>query len=242
MHAIPPSGGPTRPGPTTATVVAVDRAERFLVWAGLPVLGAVAGWLLVLAAAWVADTRFVPYRGLFRLLDRLDGPWPLVVALSAGVVGGLVLAAVEEHQRLEVEVSADAVLLTREGRTLRFARADVSGVFVDGKDLVLTDRVTAELAREHTDLPRTRLAAAFVAHGLPWLPDGDPKAADFRRWVAGTPDLPAGAAGLLGARAKALAKGRTADTRALRAELARLGVVVRDEGKRQSWRLVPPPQ
>lgn len=51
------------------------------------------------------------------------------------------------------------------------------------------------------------------------------------------PGLPDGADALLKARAAALTKGDKDDATELRAELARLGVVVRDEKKRQFFRL-----
>lgn len=68
--------------------------------------------------------------------------------------------------------------------------------------------------------------------------DADPHLAEFRRWVPGTPGLPEGANALFKAREKALKKqGDAEDARELRKELARLGVVVRDEDRRQCWRL-----
>nr|WP_258545163.1 hypothetical protein [Micromonospora provocatoris] len=65
----------------------------------------------------------------------------------------------------------------------------------------------------------------------------------YRRWVEGLPGLPPGADALLRARQRALDGGHDGEARELHGELARLGVVVRDEGKRQYWRLVagPPP-
>ncbi|MFC0098495.1 hypothetical protein ACFFKH_13285 [Micromonospora marina] len=61
--------------------------------------------------------------------------------------------------------------------------------------------------------------------------------------MEGLPGLPPGADALLRARQRALDGGHDAETRELHGELARLGVVVRDEGKRQYWRLAggPPP-
>jgi hypothetical protein len=58
----------------------------------------------------------------------------------------------------------------------------------------------------------------------------------YRRWVDDLPDLPASANVLLKARARALDKGDGDEAAQLRADLARLGVVVRDENTRQSWR------
>lgn len=226
----------TDPG-TISTTVAMDRGERLVVWVGFPAVGAAAGWALLLTAGWLASAPVVPFRLAFRWLDG-PGPWPSAVALSAGVLAGLALAGAAVHESLEVRVTGSAVLLLREGRTQRLERAQVATAFVDGKDLVLVDRAGAELARERTDLARVRLQEAFAAHGYPWHHGGDPRAAEFRRWVAGAPDLPPGAAGLLAARARALAARRPDDVRDLRTELAGLGVVVRDERGKQFWRVV----
>jgi hypothetical protein len=59
---------------------------------------------------------------------------------------------------------------------------------------------------------------------------------EYRRWVPDTPDLPIGADALLKARQRALDSDQGGDVAELRDELARLGVVVRDEAKRQYWR------
>jgi cysteinyl-tRNA synthetase len=63
-----------------------------------------------------------------------------------------------------------------------------------------------------------------------------PRARHFRRWVADMPELPVDADALLRAREKALDKGDDDDAAELRAQLAKLGVVVRDQKERQYWR------
>jgi cysteinyl-tRNA synthetase len=61
--------------------------------------------------------------------------------------------------------------------------------------------------------------------------------------VAAVPDLPVSVNALLNARARALAKGEKAEAAELRAELAKVGIVIRDEKTGQSWRYAgsPPP-
>ena len=61
-------------------------------------------------------------------------------------------------------------------------------------------------------------------------------------WNASAIGLPAGADALLAIRAKAFTDSkRTADAADLRAELIKLGVVVRDQGGKQYWRLASRP-
>jgi hypothetical protein len=54
--------------------------------------------------------------------------------------------------------------------------------------------------------------------------------------VEDLPELPTGANAILRARARALERGDTEDAAQLRRELGKLGIVVREEAKRQSWR------
>lgn len=69
-----------------------------------------------------------------------------------------------------------------------------------------------------------------------WVPGGDPHKDEYRRWVEDLPELPTGANAILRARAPALERGDTEDAAQLRRELGKLGIVVREEAKRQSWR------
>jgi hypothetical protein len=55
--------------------------------------------------------------------------------------------------------------------------------------------------------------------------------------VPDLPGLPAGADALLRARERAIERDRRDDARELRRELGLIGVVLRDDSKRQYWRL-----
>lgn len=184
-------------------------------------------------AGWAADVRWPPFRGLFRLIDRHSGTGVTVGVIAVGAVAGLLMALTGHGEKLAVTVDPDGADLRRDGRTRRFTRADTDAVFVDGKHLVLVDAGAHELAREKSDLDAGQLAAAFRGQGWPWR-DADPYAGDFRLWVDGLPDLPPGADPLLRARSRAAGD----DAAELRSELVRIGVVVRDERKRQYVRTV----
>ncbi|WP_432142448.1 YqeB family protein [Streptomyces sp. bgisy084] len=157
--------------------------------------------------------------------------------LAAGTVLGLLVGLIAQYEELSVVVSAERITLTRKGKDQQFASDRVVRAFLDGKQLVLLGDGEGELARETCDLDAQRVAEAFRAHGYAWV-DEDPYQDDFRRWVPDMPGLPPGADALLKARARLLEKkGSAEDLRELREELARLGVVVRDEARRQHWRL-----
>ncbi|MEQ4303908.1 hypothetical protein ABNF97_21425 [Plantactinospora sp. B6F1] len=235
--AIPPEWTRASGEPT---VVAEPASLVALVWISFPLLGAALLWLVQASAGWVVSLRWAPWRGLFKLVDAVDEPWATGGALLLGALGGLLIAAIAADERLSVTVARDGVTLERGDATRRVDRAEITGVFRDGKRLVLLGPVAEELAREPSDLPADRLRAVFEAYGYRWYADGDPYRADFRRWADGDPELPVGANALLKARQRALDKGDKADVAELRTELPRLGVVVRDEGKRQYWRPTRP--
>ncbi|MBM0234731.1 hypothetical protein JNW91_24690 [Micromonospora sp. STR1_7] len=221
------------------TVVSGGPLELAVMWGGFPLLGAGAGWLLAAATGWLAGLSWVPFQDFIELLDRLPEPQATIGTITVGVLGGLVVAGIGTAERLIVTVDAAQVRLRRSGTGRDVARAETRVVFVDDGHLVLLDADGAELAREPTDLPSAPLAAAFRAHGWGWA-DGDPHRSAYRLWVPDLPGLPAGADALLRARERALGRNRRDDVRELRRELGRIGVVVRDEGKRQYWRAVTP--
>jgi hypothetical protein len=203
-------------------------------WAGLPLAGALVVWLLKLLANWAVTWSWTPFRGPVELIDSVPEPVATLGALGIGLVGGLVLSLMAHGDRLGVTVSPERVRLLGDEYDASFDRADISAVFVDRGQLVLLDADTCELARRPSELDVTALADVFSRNGYPWQ-DGDPHADEYRRWVPGMEGLPTGANALLTARAKDLSSD---DAKELRAELVRLGVIVRDLKGKQYWRLV----
>ncbi|MET9551360.1 hypothetical protein [Streptomyces sp. NPDC006645] len=205
------------------------------------VAGAVVGWLVKLLANWLVGWDWAPLKGPARLLNSIPEPWLTILGVTAGVVLGVVVGFIALHESLTVRVSDTRLTLKIRDETRELRRADVGPLFLDGKFLVLLGHHTEELVREPFDLDRAALAAAFTAHGYDWA-DEDPHKADFRLWVPDTPGLPVGANALLSARAYAMRKtDKGDDVRALRDELNGLGLAIRDERKRQYWRLPKPP-
>ncbi|TDB70750.1 hypothetical protein [Micromonospora sp. KC723] len=227
-------------GHGTATVVDGGVTELVVMWAGFPLLGTGLGAALTAASGWLAERPWVPFDGWFAFLARLPEQQAYAAGCAVPALAGLVLAYVGTRERLTVTVGRTAVRLRHDGHEQEVSRATVAGVFVDGTALVLLGVDGGELAREKSDLNRERLASAFTGHGWPWRKE-DPHRGAYRRWVEGLPGLPAGADALLRARQRALDTDRGGEARELRAELGRLGVVVRDEEKRQYWRTAGDP-
>lgn len=217
--------------------VAPGAAERTLVWGGFPVLGVGAGCLVTAVAGWVGSLPWFPYQGPLRLVDSLDDTPATIGGIAVGVVAGLVLAVMAEDDYLKITVGPDEVTVVRGDLTRTVDRDQVEAAFLDGKTLVLLGERGREVLREQGDLNVKQVPDAFRTHGYNWL-DADPYADEYRRWVEDMPGLPDGVNALLAARGRALDKGDKQDAAQLHRELARLGVVVRDEGKRQFWRTV----
>jgi hypothetical protein len=229
-----------RPRPVE-TVVADPPWVPVLVWLLLPAAGAALGWLVLPAAGWLGEREWMPLPGAVDAAARLPLGWGRPVAAAIGLLGGVLLAAEAVSDSLRVVVRPDRATLRRKDTGTGVARPAVAAVFVDGGWLVALDAAGREVVRVKSDQSRTRLAAAFTEQGWPWR-DGDPYASAYRRWVPGLPDLPPGADALLAARERALRRDDGGDAEALRAELSRLGVVVRDQDKRQHWRRTADPR
>lgn len=222
------------------TIVGPEPGERSILWAGFPIIGAGAGVLVTVLASWATSLTWFPFQGPLELIDSLPDPQATIGSLALGALAGLTVAFFAERDYLRATISGREVTVAHGERSRTIERSTVSGVFLDHKALVILGPRTEELLRESGDVDANRLGRAFREHGYPWRPDGDPYRADYRRWVEDIPGLPAGANALLKARSRALENGDSDDAEQLRSELAKLGVVVRDESKKQFWRLTLP--
>jgi hypothetical protein len=230
----------------TKTVVGHSASDKAVLFGGLPLAGAALGFFLPRIADWASGLRWVPFQGPLELIAGWDAWWVVVITTVVGVVAGVLLGAVALDDTLKVTVTDGDVEFLKNEKTRRVPREQVSVVFLDGKDIVLQDRTSRELARERHDQLKSQvkeIPAAFRAHGYPWSDGGDPHADRFRRWVEDDPDLPGAVNAVLRARSKAFAagdKGR-ADLRELREEISKLGYVVRDRDENQYWRAIQRP-
>lgn len=208
-----------------------------VLWIGAPLLGGGLGWLVPVVARRIAETSWFPFQGLSTVLAWLAdsvGTWLLI---GLGIAAGIVFARYSYTQMLSVSVGPREIAAHVGPDAVRLARDRVAAVFLDGNRFVVADEAGYPLARETSGLDPRQLRAACEEFGYPWREE-DPYAGAYTRWVPGTDVLPTGADALLRARQEALAKDGHRDAREYTAELARLGVAVREERTRQYWRLV----
>lgn len=179
----------------------------------------------------------VPFEKAFRLAVSLPEPHTTVGAVVVGLIAGLVLGFLAALENVTVTIDDDQVTLVRGGSSRTVPRGSVAAIFLDGKQLVLLGHEGRQHARMGEAPDAGKLRTAFEARGYPWRAGGDPHADEYRRWVSNLPGLPVGADALLEAREQAMRKDHHKDTDELHDELAALGIAVRDNNKRQYWRL-----
>ncbi|MER7863916.1 hypothetical protein DMC64_00080 [Amycolatopsis sp. WAC 04197] len=150
------------------TIVDEPQWLRTASWIGCPLAGAALGWFLQSISGWVASLSWIPFKGPFQLVSNIPQPWGTVVGIGAGLVLGLLFAAVWAHERLIVKVTPSRITLTTKGRS-RAYEAELEAVFLDGKELVLLAADGRELTRQKGDVDRKAVAKAFLDHGYPWL-------------------------------------------------------------------------
>lgn len=219
-----------------STAVGFSTAIRVLIFAGCSVLGLALGYFIPLIAKWALTLPWVPFEGPLKLITSFSGVWVTVVTTLLGLLAGLWFAEEVIKDTLHVVVSGETIRLKKDGAVQEFRRATISTVFLDGKQLVILGSNGEEHARETYDWASGRIADALTEHGYSWSPGGDPYKEQFRRWVLDTPELPPAVNALLKAREIALRKKEKGEAKELRREVAKHGVVVRDEETRQYWR------
>jgi hypothetical protein len=228
-------------GTAERTVIGHSAGDKMVLFGGLPLVGLVLGFFLPRIADWAADRQWVPFQGPLRLIAQWNGWWVVAICVVLGLIGGVVLAAMALDDTLKVTITNQSVDFLKNQKTVTVRRDKVSVAFLDGKEIVLQDATSRELAREKHDQLKSeapKIAAAFRRHGYPWSEAGDPHAAEFRRWVEDDPELPPAVNAVLKVRSKAFGDGDKgkADLRELRGELTNLGYTVKDKDKNQYWR------
>ncbi|MBN3526673.1 DUF308 domain-containing protein [Paenibacillus apiarius] len=217
------------------TVLGLSPLDKFLCWVVPPLVGLVIGWFIPAIAKWAVSLPWVPFKGPLELIASFHSLWVVYVTTCIGLIAGFCLTYAAFKESLVISVSDRNVLLKINGTEETFVKEDVSAAFLDGKQLVLLGTSGQELFRERHESKNELVSDAFKQHGY-CRSQADPFKDEYRRWVPDSPGLTPSMNALLKARDKALHKGEKEDIKDLRAELSKLGITVRDEGKRQYWR------
>ncbi|GAA0611710.1 hypothetical protein HPO96_22310 [Kribbella sandramycini] len=225
------------------TVIGHSTLDKLILFGGLPVAGLVLGFFLPRFADWAVTKPWMPWKRILEVIGHGDAWWVVLICTVVGGLAGLLLGAIALDDTLKVTITHERVEFLKNEQTLVVPREKVSVAFLDGKQIVLLDATSKELAREKHDQLKgeaKQIPQAFRAHGYPWT-DSDPYESRFRRWVEDEPELPPTVNALLKARARSFDddKGK-ADLRELRDEVIKLGFTVKDRDKKQYWRPTTP--
>ncbi|MEB3367053.1 YqeB family protein [Saccharopolyspora mangrovi] len=220
---------------TTATTIRPPALVRRGSWIYCPLLGATAGFLLRVAAAWVAGLPWAPFQGVFELAASGADPWGMLVAIALGALIGLGFAGLLAQERLTVVVGPEQVVLATGRNAHEIPAAGVDAAFTERGHLVLLDGTGAELARRKSGLDRSALRDAFREHGYRWR-DADPYAGHYKLWTEDAPELSLRANALMADRDRALRRRDHKEAALLRTQLAERGIVLRDGHRKQYWR------
>lgn len=129
--------------PDVPTVVGPTALDRWLLWGGSPVLGAVVAFGVLHLAGWMVGLPWAPFQGLARTVDALlgeRGALGVGIALAVGGLAGLAFAAHAVRDIAVVTVDPErATVILRDDRT-ELVRDRVTAVLVDRKDLVVLGR------------------------------------------------------------------------------------------------------
>ncbi|MEU7820651.1 hypothetical protein [Catellatospora sp. NPDC049133] len=233
--------GPNKTAPSKPSQLKVSTRRVAAMWATCVVIGAGLGWALRAVSEWAASVDGMPLRDWISVLAKVPDPYGTVLCVLLGMAFGAEVARRTLKDSVAVSVKPDLVIWRAGKQTRRIARAEISAVYLDGvDDLVFLGTDTGELARANNNLDEDAVKETFLRHGYPFF-DADPHLEQYMRWVEDLPELSATANALLKARQKALEENAADDAAELRADLAKLGVIVRQNDDRQFYRLVAKP-
>lgn len=196
---------------------------------GALLVGPVVSWLL---------NRIDTAPGPLRLIDQLPLLWSIPLLTVLGAVGGWIVFAVWNEEVGRVVIDHQAVRLESKKTTSVYSREEIAEVFLDKDELVILDHRFRELSRTASDNGlASKLATSFIEFEYPWAGAKDPRDEAFIEWVDRSGNLHSVTHSLLRARHRALTDGKAGEADALREQLAAHGIVVRDRGGKQQYRL-----
>ncbi|MFC4403031.1 hypothetical protein [Gracilibacillus xinjiangensis] len=218
------------------TVLDVTASEKALITIIPPIIGAILGWYIPTILEWIIKLPFIPFQGILEWLATLESNWIPIISTILGGVAGIFFSNFVFHEILKIIVTDEEVKLNIRKSVEIFKKREISSIYMEGKQLVFLNREGMELFRGHPDYKRQLIIEAFKEHHYPWKEE-DPFEDEYQRWVPGHPGLPQYVNALLAAREQALIDEETKEAKILRKDLAKLGVVIRDNGKRQYVRM-----
>lgn len=205
-------------------------------------VGATIGLLVALVVgpvvSWLLD-RIDSAPAPLRLIDQLPLIWSIPLLILLGAAAGWAVFAVWSEEVGRVVVDRQKLRVETKQASAVYDRSEIAEIFLDKDELVLVDDHCRELSRTTSEAAIAgRLAQAFAEFDYPWAGTKDPREAAFTAWIDRSAELDDSVHALLRARRRALTDKRWGEAEAVREDLAARGVVVRDRGAKQQYRLL----
>lgn len=146
----------------------LDRGDMVFLVLACALAGLGMGAATPYVAGWLVDLPWAPFQGPLQLIGSFDSPWALWIRPALGLLLGLALAAYLVEQTPVLHVSAEQIDITHRGTTRRIARADVAGIYREGRDVVVESDGGRHLFHGVIEGSKDTVRDAFVSHGYPW--------------------------------------------------------------------------
>ncbi|WP_026908118.1 YqeB family protein [Paucisalibacillus globulus] len=221
----------------TETVLGLSKPEKTLIILVPMILGGLIGWFIPVIADWLLNLPVVPWEKLIEFIASLNSLWISIVASIIGIIAGILLTLIIFEESLEVTITYENLLLKLGDKVDTLDKKDISTIYIENKQLIILGKNSNELYREVFETKIDTVRETFRNYQYPWK-EKDPFEKEYQRWVLGHPDFPEKVNALLYAREHALKEDKKKDAKYLREDLAKLGVVIRDERNSQYVRIV----
>ncbi|AIK39330.1 putative yqeB [Bacillus pseudomycoides] len=219
------------------TVIGLSKFEKTLVIFIPIILGGLVGWFIPVIANWILKLPVVPMEKLFLFITSFNSLWVSIVASIIGIIIGMLLTLTIFDESLEVTISYTSLQLKLGDTVNTLEKSSISTIYMEDKQFIILGKNGNELYRAVIETKKGTVREALHNYHYPWE-EKDPFHIEYQRWALGHPDFPEKINALLHARELALKEKKADTAKYLREDLAKLGVVIRDEKNGQYVRLI----
>lgn len=219
------------------TVLGLTKSDKAILIILPPIIGALIGWFIPTVSGWATKLPFIPFGQVLEWISLQEGILVSVIGLIGGIIVGFIFTQYAFSEALMISITDDEVTLEIHEKVTTLDKSQLSAVFLDKKDLVFLGLKGEEIFRGEHETKPALIAEGFLDHGFPWE-EVDPYANDYARWVPEYPSLTTHENVLLSARERELKDNNKEEVISLRTDLAKLGIVIHDENKKQYIRII----
>jgi len=218
------------------TVLGLTKSDKAILIILPPIIGALIGWFIPTVSGWAGKLPFIPFGQVLEWISIQEGILVSVIGLVGGIIVGIIFTQYAFSEALMISITDDEVTLEIHEKVTTLGKSQLSAVFLEKKDLIFLGLKGEEMFRGEHETKPALIADGFLYHSFPWK-EVDPYANEYARWVPEFPSLTTHENALLSARERALKDDDKEEAVSLRTDLAKLGIVIHDESKKQYIRI-----